>query len=148
MEITRIEEMIGVIFDNVVVTDDVLRFETGNGDFYEFYHAQDCCESVMIEEMIGDVNDLVGVPIVIAEEISNHPYETQWENQFIPNKYGDMVHPEHGDLESYTWTFYKFATIKGYVDVRWLGTSNGYYSEGVDTKTNIQIIENPEGQCL
>ena len=34
------------------------------------YHEQDCCESVYLEEIIGDLDDLIGSPITMAEEIS------------------------------------------------------------------------------
>lgn len=93
--------------------DDVI-FDFTDGSQYRMYHQQDCCESVYIEDVTGDVADLIGVPLEFVEESSDSDGE-----------------PPHEYDESWTWTFYKLGTIKGWVDIRWLGTSNGYYGESV-----------------
>jgi hypothetical protein len=110
----RIEDMRGKVFTRVTgsVGGNTLVFETATERFV-FYHAQDCCESVDINDIVGDLEDLVGEPLLIAEEVHG------------------ATEPDEEHYESYTYTFYKFATRKGYVDVRWLGESNGYYSESV-----------------
>lgn len=90
-----------------------VRFLTAEGEAFVLWHDQDCCEHVRVEEIVGDLDDLTGSPILLAEEVSN----------------ADGPAPDYP--ESYTWTFYKIATIKGSVTLRWLGESNGYYSEGV-----------------
>lgn len=114
-----VEVLIGKTLTNIEVGHNEIIFTCEDGERYLMYHAQDCCESVYIEDVVGDWQDLIGNPILMAEEVTS-------------NKNPDGVHKEWQD--SFTWTFYKFATIKGYVDVRWYGESNGYYSESVDVK--------------
>lgn len=98
---------------------DELHFITSAGEEYVMTHQQECCESVNLADVIGDLNDLIESPILQAEEVSN--------NDLIPSGY---VEGDHDLSES--WTFYRFATIKGTVVLRWFGSSNGFYSEGVD----------------
>lgn len=96
---------------------DRISFVTKGGDEYVLYHEQDCCESVFVEDINGNLQDLIGEPILVAEETSN----------------GEVPDKEDGYYgESFTWTFYRLATKKGYVVIRWYGESNGYYSESVD----------------
>ena len=112
---TSINDLVGKTFISVKqFTDgscgDELIFETETEKFI-FYHEFRCCENVFLEDITGDLNDLVGVPLLLAEERS-----------------------EDGKCEYGTclWTFYEFRTVKGSVTVRWFGESNGYYSESVD----------------
>ena len=112
-----LKNMIGTIFPIVTADNGCLIFENAN-EKYIFSHQQDCCESVNIESIVGDLQDLVNTPILITEESTG---DTPSDSTATP-------------YDSYTWTFYKFATFKGWVDIRWLGESNGYYSESVDVE--------------
>ncbi len=82
-----------------------------DGYTLQMFHCEDCCESVAITQVDGDADDLIGEPLVMCEVVGSD----------------DAPAPEHA--ESFTWTFVKFGTTKGYVTVRWLGESNGYYGE-------------------
>jgi hypothetical protein len=95
-------------------SDDIVTFETSDGSIYKMLHYQDCCESVLIDDVVGDLEDLLNTPILSASEDVN------------PDEKKDCE-----CAESCTWTFYNIGTIKGFVTIKWFGTSNGYYSEGV-----------------
>lgn len=111
-ELCNVSKMIGLTLKDIHVNRDAdaITFVSECGRIFQMYHDQDCCETVQIEDICGDINDLIGERINMADESSNED----------PNA-----------CESATWTFYKFATIKGFVDIRWYGYSNGYYSESV-----------------
>lgn len=116
--------LLGKTFKSVTIRkggdDDSMVFADNEGRKYKLCHEQDCCESVWIEDICGDISDIVGSPILVAEEVV-HEQDTNPEG----------VKADDHDF-SFTWTFYKLDTCKGGVTIRWLGESNGYYSESVD----------------
>lgn len=109
-------DLLGKTLANVENNGDEMIFTLDNGQRFKLFHDQGCCEHVSIEDVVGDLQDLIGFPLTLAEEVSG----------------GEDVGPISEWDESFTWTFYKLATVRGYVTIRWYGTSNGYYSESVD----------------
>ena len=105
------------VITKITPTDDTISFDTQDGSSYLMYHSQDCCENVHVESIVGDLDDLLDSEVLLAEEVVGENPEGWTEDKYA---------------ESYTWTFYKLATRKGYVDIRWFGESNGYYSESVN----------------
>lgn len=100
----------GKVLKKVDVGHHIILFHTDT-DTYRMHHYQDCCETVEVEDIAGEIEWLIDSPILVAEERSNE------------EQIGDG---------SATWTFYELATLKGAVTIRWYGSSNGYYSERVD----------------
>ena len=91
-----------------------ILFEDGSA--IKFYHSQSCCESVDLDDVCGDVDDLLNATlygIELRDNLEYYPARDCYD-------------------ESYTWSFYSIRTDKGYVDLKWYGCSNGYYSETVD----------------
>ena len=115
-ECCEIEDLKYKVLKKIMLSkdNDELIFITKDNERYTFYHEQDCCEYVTVDDVCGDFNDLLDVPLLEVEEVTNTDFEEC--------------------DESCTWTFYKFGTIKGSVTVRWYGTSNGYYSESVSLR--------------
>lgn len=111
------DELVGRTLYRVTEDGSELVLFLSDTNYVRFFHYQDCCESVFIDDICGDLDDLIGEPLLVAEEVS-------CEDQGPKDEYD----------ESYTWTFYRFATRKGWVTVRWYGSSNGYYSESVSVE--------------
>ena len=113
-----IKQIIGSIIlkvSGLSIDSKEIKIVTDNGE-YIMYHEQDCCECVSVDDIIGNLE--IGSKILDFIEKTNSDIEKEQE-------YRD---------ESFTWTFYTIKTDKGYCDIKWYGSSNGYYSESVDFK--------------
>lgn len=110
---SNFEELLGKTITEFSVNDykDEIVIKTQCGKTYKMHHDQSCCESVTVEDINGDIEDIVGSPLTRAEESSKYEEDS----------YGDEQ-----------WTFYKLDTVNGGIVIRWYGESNGYYSISVD----------------
>jgi len=98
-------------------------FHTDDGFAVKVYHEQDCCEDVNLVDFEGDAELFVGAEVLSAELVSSN-------------------HKSDDDkCESQTWTFYKIQTNRGELWMRWLGESNGYYSEEVNILIGRHVDE-------
>ena len=118
-DVVEFSDLIGktIVTADFLMDDDEhkVTFITSDGCQYIMYHDQYCCEGVEIEEVIGDIADLQDAVVIEArKEEGEGPEGYEYYN------------------DSHTWTFYVIQTNKGAVTIRWLGQSNGYYSEGVN----------------
>lgn len=96
---------------------DEVKILFDDGSILRMFHAQNCCEMVRIEDIDNDESVLIGAEVY----------------RFVE------AHADVGGLYSgsATWTFYKIATSLGHLVIRWIGESNGCYSERV----NIEYID-------
>lgn len=123
--------LIGKTLTSVTNDNKEIVFCCSDGSEYKLFHnpGRICLEYTLarfgatIDDIDGDFDDLVGSPIIMAEEVSN-----------------DTSDERYRDEDRVRWTFYKFATVKGYVTVRWFGTSE-YYSSSVEFAV-LQILKN------
>lgn len=90
---------------------DEIIIETASGRRFRFYHQQDCCESVDVRSVTGDLTNIIGQVITDATE---------------------TIKPDaEGYSDSATETTFVLTTEKGSLTIFWVGESNGYYGEDV-----------------
>ena len=108
----NIEQLTGMTITAVVYkeTNESLLIHL-NTHVLEMIHHQDCCETVYLADVVGSFEDLIGYPLLEVSE--------------------SIVDIATADMSS-TASYYNFKTIKASVQLRWVGESNGYYSETVD----------------
>jgi hypothetical protein len=116
MEKTQLgETLVGKVITSILIEKYEYTISCNDGTNYRAYHMQDCCERVEIVSIHGDISNILGQKITLAECIIDR------ENR-----------PKNVNVDdSFTITTHIIGTQQGQLVINWLGTSNGYYSESV-----------------
>ena len=117
MSESTIKELLGLTIestDGLSVGDSVFTMKTTCGRVFRMLHHQDCCEQVAVNRVFGSIDSIIGSPVTVVDE-TDEPTNA----------------PTYERGESHTWSQFRIETEKGYVEILWLGESNGYYGEDV-----------------
>jgi hypothetical protein len=98
-------------------TEVVINMPTGK---LLFSHEQECCESFWLEDFEDDRNT----------HLRAYEYDRFLGVELLTNQ--DDPAPEDKYTEHYTWTYVRLKFQSGDVTLRFIGSSNGYYSEDCD----------------
>ena len=117
-------ELTDKVIDKIAIVNDerIYFLIYPSQEAYRLNHEQECCEDVRVEDICGDLRDIIGHPILLAEEVTYEEGVTPEECSVLNDGWSPF----------YQWTFYKLSTIKGSVTIRFHGQSNGYYAVGVN----------------
>lgn len=121
-DISKLKGEIIIRIEGLEPESDRVIIATLSGKTFTLFHSQDCCETVRLidyDYSFGDELPALVVDAYLAE--------------------GEGEAPEYA--ESFTWSFYRVVTNKGTLFMRWLGESNGHYSESV----SLNIYDTEEG---
>ena len=103
----QIESILGKTIVEINKQYNKIEFICSDGGSFLMYHDQQCCEEVALDDVCGDLDDLLNVPIL-------------------------NINCKSDDNSKPSYVFYTLATQKGYVDFRWSANINTYYSTYVD----------------
>jgi hypothetical protein len=113
-----VEELVGKkIVDLAENHEGDLTFTMSDGSIYEMGYVPDCCATCVVESGLDDLKAMIGQKLVAVTEDSSKETPADVKQEYTP--------------ESQTWTFYTFRSNKATAQLRWFGSSNGYYSESV-----------------
>lgn len=110
-----------VEIDGMKEGSEEVTLKTKEGNTLVLRYEHDCCASCSICQVDGDPMDLLGAKLLMCETVTGASIGVDEDLDESGN--------DPGEYDSHTWTFVKFASVHGYVTLRWYGSSNGYYSE-------------------
>lgn len=104
------ETLVGSTCTSFKATDNSLTLYTSS-DIHTFDHVQECCEDVYIESIVGDLTDLLNLPILEAKA---------------------TVENNRTDEGLERWTLIELSTIRGSVTIYFFSSYNDYNCPDVD----------------